>query len=352
LNTINTKGINMLDFGAGALDWSSLEKNLGEDAKGTKKNYKDDRFWTLSRDENDNGGAIIRLLPDPEGVPFEQMYSHAFQSYDAVAKKKRWYINNSPSIIGLDCPASDLWSAIFREGSEEGKMEAKNFSRKIQFYTNIKVINDPANPQNNGKIFIWKFGTKLKDKIMAALNPSETDRAMGEEPKQLFNPLSGCNIKLKIAKVAGFLNYDGTTIGEESSIYDNADEAKEDIINNAHILSEFKKEEAFETYDELLSKLKYVMECYAPKNLTPDRFKQVTDPVLGGSSTKEEIGTVAGSAGRSTETTPEPVVETAPAEPVKQAEEAPFEVDEPVKAETPTPKTETDDSSLDFLDDL
>jgi len=342
----------MLDFSAGSMDWTSLEKNLGDDAKGNKKNYKDDRFWSLSRDENDNGGAIIRLLPDPNGVPFEQIYSHGFQSFDPVNKKKRWYINNSPSSIGLDCPASNLWSAIFNEGTEEGKLEAKNFSRKIQFYTNIKVINDPANPQNNGKIFIWKFGTKLKDKFMAALNPSETDRAMGEEPKQLFNPLTGCNIKLKIAKVAGFPNYDGTTIEAPSSIYENAEEAKADILENAYALEEFKKEEAFETYDELLSKLKYVMECYSPKNLTPARFSEVTSPILNQetktnkSESQTKVETEAPT--ETVETTKEETT-SAPTAPSAQVKE---EVTKAKVEETaPTAPTEEDDD-LSFFDDL
>jgi hypothetical protein len=346
----------MLDFSAGSMDWSSLEKNLGDDAKGNKKNYKDDRFWSLSRDDKDNGGAIIRLLPDPNGVPFEQVYSHAFQSFDPVNKKKRWYINNSPSTIGLDCPASDLWSAIFNEGTEEGKLEAKNFSRKINFYTNIKVINDPANPQNNGKIFIWKFGTKLKDKFMAALNPSETDRAMGEEPKQLFNPLTGCNIKLKIAKVAGFLNYDGTTIEAPSSIYENAEEAKADILENAYALDEFKKEEAFETYDELLSKLKYVMECYSPKNLTPTRFSEVTSSILkletktkkGESQTKVETETPTETVENKEQSTSAPTTQVKEEVTETKVEETPA----PTSATTATAALTEEDDDLSFFDDL
>jgi hypothetical protein len=217
----------MLDIGN--MNWDELEKSLGEDVKKAKKDYKDDRFWTLSRDENNNGGAIIRLLPDPNGVPFIQMYSHAWQSYDPIKKKKRWYINESPSIIGLEDPASDFWGALYSLGTDEAKLEARNFSRKIQYYTNIKVIKDPANPQNEGKIFIWKFGTKLKDKIMAALKPSEADIQMGEEPKQLYNPLTGNNIKLKAKEVAGFVNYDDTTIAEVSAIYNSKEEAEADI---------------------------------------------------------------------------------------------------------------------------
>jgi len=327
----------MLDFTNGGLNWDSLEKNLGKDITSDKKNYKDERFWSLSRDENDNGAAIIRLLPDPEGEPFIKLYTHAFQSFDAVSKKKRWYINNSPSTIEMPCPASELWSAVIGEGSEEGKMEAKNFSRKIQFITNIKVIKDPANPQNEGKIFLWKFGTKLKDKFMAALNPSETDRSMGEEPKQLFNPLSGNNIKIKIKKAAGFLNYDDTTIENETSIYANGEEAKKDILENAHKLSDFKKEDSFETYEELKKKLIYVVECYSPKNLDPDKFKKVIAPVIDSTNKTEQSD--------NSTTVNEPVKET----PVETTSKP---VNEPVKETPVETTTETSSDDLDFLDDL
>jgi len=331
-----------LDFSsAGNMDWESLEKNLGANVNsGGKKSYEDDRFWKLSRDENDNGGAIIRLLPDPNGTPFIQRYNHAFQSFDNVNKKKRWYINISPETIGESCPASQLWSALYNIGTEEGKKEAKKFSRKIKFMANIKVIKDPANPQNEGKIFLWEFGTKLKDKFMAALQPSESEIAMGEEPKQLFNPLTGCNIKLKIAKVAGFLNYDATEIMAPSSIYSDAEEAKADIIENAHKLDEFMKPEAFETYEELKSKMKYVLEVYQPEFVDPIQFKNIVSGIVG-------TETAAQSA-QAQETQQTPVQET-PA-----IQETPVEQAQP-EAPTQTPKTQTapaSDDDLGFLDDL
>lgn len=342
-----------LDFSAGSMDWGSLEKNLGANVTSEKKNYKDDRFWSLSRDENDNGGAIIRLLPDPNGLPFIQLFNHAFQSFDAVNKKKRWYINNSPQTINKPCPASDLWQAIFNEGSEEGKLEAKNFSRKIQFYANIKVIKDPMNPQNDGKNFVWKFGTKLKDKIMAALNPSETDRAMGEEPKQLFNPLTGCNMKLKIQKAAGFLNYDATTIDAPSSIYPDAETAKADIVANSYDLTEFNSPEAFETYEELQKKLSYVMECYSPKSLNAARFREVIAPVIAAPAATPAAPAQPATP---TEAPAAPVVETPVAAPVAEpvaapVYEAPVAQPAPVAAPT-TQSAPAGGDDLSFLDDL
>ena len=326
-----------LDFSNGSMDWGALEKNLGENITKEKKSYEDNRFWKLSRDENDNGGAIIRLLPDPTGTPFIQRYNHAFQSFDAVNKKQRWYINNSPETIGEPCPASELWSKLYNLGSDEAKKEAKKFSRKIKFMCNIKVIKDPNNPQNEGKIFLWEFGTKLKDKFMAALQPSDSEIAMGEEPKQLFNPLAGNNIKLKIKKAAGFLNYDDTEVMAASSIYDGGESAKADIIENAFKLDEFMSVDAFETYDELKKKMKYVLEAYNPEFVDPVQFKTIVSEIISAS-------TQAANATRATQEvqTQAPVQETVKA-PVEQA---------PVQEKAPEPKPASASSDLDFLDDL
>ena len=332
-----------LDFSNGSMDWGVLEKNLGENITKEKKNYEDNRFWKLSRDENDNGGAIIRLLPDPTGTPFIQRYNHAFQSFDAVNKKQRWYINNSPETIGEPCPASELWSKLYNLGSDEAKKEAKKFSRKIKFMCNIKVIKDPSNPQNEGKIFLWEFGTKLKDKFMAALQPSESEIAMGEEPKQLFNPLSGNNIKIKIKKAAGFLNYDDTEIMTASSIYDDAEVAKADIIENAFKLDEFMSADAFETYDELKKKMKYVLEAYNPEFVDPVQFKTIVSEIIG--ATANTANTAQAPVAQAPVEQAQAHVEQVPVQaPVEQA---------PVQEKVPEQKpAQSASSDLDFLDDL
>ena len=336
-----------LDFTAGSMDWASLEKNLGESITKEKKSYTDDRFWKLSRDENDNGTALIRLLPDPTGTPFISLFNHAFQSFDAVNKKKRWFINNSPQSINEPCPASDLWSALFNAGTDEAKTEAKNFSRKISFYANIKVIKDPSNPQNEGKIFLWKFGTKLKDKFMAALNPSETDRAMGEEPKQLFNPLTGCDIKLKIKKAAGFLNYDDTEVMAVSATYPDGETAKTDILENAHDLSEFLKPEAFETFDELKGKLKYVLDCYQPKNMDATMFKSIVAPLFVDTGVPAQPTQAAPAIDTGLDMgTPEPVSQVAP------VQEAPVVQETPTQPAPTTASTAPAGDDMSFLDDL
>ena len=219
---------------------------------------------------------------------------------------------------------------------------------------NIKVIKDPSNPQNEGKIFLWEFGTKLKDKFMAALQPSDSEIAMGEEPKQLFNPLTGCNIKLKIAKVAGFLNYDATEIMAPSSIYTDGEEAKNDIINNAFKLEEFMKPEAFETYEELKTKMKFVLEAYQPEFVDPIQFKNVVAGIVGVTTNTDTSAPTQPVAAPVQPVQPVQEASAQPTAPV--AETAPAQPTAPVAETQPTQPapaaSASSDASLDFLDDL
>lgn len=337
-----------LDFNTGA-DWSVLSQKLPDGTLGTeKKSYKDDRFWNLSRDENDNGAALIRLLPDPTGTPFIKVYSHAIQSWDAVNKKKRWYLNTSPETIDLPCPASNLWREMFNLGTNEAKEEAKMFSRKMNYYVNVLIVKDPLNKENEGKIMLWKFGTKLFDKFMAALNPSEQDRAMGEQPKELFNPLTGCNIKLKIKKASGFFNYDDTTIEPASSVYPDAETAKEAIISGGHKLSEFLEPASFKTYEESVKSLQWVCETYTPKHLDPMIFKQLVTKVLGAPVADGKTSATASSPQINTGMDMTPTKVTSPIPEVM--------LDADAGQTTPTPTVVTSpvdaDDDLDFLSEL
>jgi hypothetical protein len=163
------------------------------------------------------------------------------------------------------------------------------------------------------------------------MDPSETDKKMGEEPKLLFHPLKGCNIKLKVKKLAGFPNWDDSNVEGVSSIYASAEEAKEDITNNAHKLQDLMSPESYDTYEELKNRLLYVLECYKPESMDEITFKSTVESTLGSREKSKQ----------STDKTTEPV-------------EQKIEIDEPIQEKpvqeqrsAPTPS-----SDLDFLDDL
>jgi len=194
--------------------WDNLQTNLQANVGGNNKKWeKDTRFWKLAKNEDGNGAAVIRLLPDKDGKPFVKMFHYGIKKYNpSNPKKPLWFIANSPETIGAPCPVKEHYIALTAEGTEEADKESKNFKRQTKFIANILIEKDPANPENNGKVFLFEFGTKVKDKILAWLNPSEEELAMEIEPKALYNPVSGNSIKLKIKPQGDFFTYDGSEV--------------------------------------------------------------------------------------------------------------------------------------------
>jgi hypothetical protein len=163
-------------------------------------NGADDRFWKPEMDKSGVGSAIIRFLPAPDGedMPWVKMYSHAFQGPGG------WYIENSLTTIGQKDPVSEYNRELWNSGSEKDKETVRKQKRKLSYYSNIYVVKDPLHPENEGKVFLYKFGKKIFDKILNAMQPEFED----EEPINPFDFWSGANFRLKIRKVEGYWNYD------------------------------------------------------------------------------------------------------------------------------------------------
>lgn len=242
---------------ASAFNFDAMKQAVGIDpfAQETNKYGKDERFYVLSKDKNGNGAALIRFLPDSE----RSMIQKLFKVNTTVTKndKKRFVSEFSPSTIGQPCPFQEEWQRLWNAGDKEG---AKLFGRGIRYIANIKVIKDPANPENEGKIFLYEMSGAMKDKIQSAVDPSEQDRALGAVPKELFNPLRGNSFRLVAKKGAnGQINYDSSeVINEVTSIYQSVEEALEEIKTKTHRLSDLVKPEAFMSYQDLTKKLHWV----------------------------------------------------------------------------------------------
>ena len=241
-------------------DFDSMAKNLQNNINmGARPNYSDDRYWKITKDEHGKGAAIIRLIPDKNLVPFIKMFHYSLNRPNpANPAKKLWYINKSPDTIGLPDPVKEHYMKLIEEKTEEAKAEAKRFSRQTKFIANIIVIKDPANPENNGKVFLWEFGTKLLDKFNSWVHPSEQELAMDQKPMNIFHPVDGFNITLKIRPDQHSFTYDDTTIIPNScsihkSVVDE-DSAFKFIQANTYELNEMLKPESFDSYETLKSK--------------------------------------------------------------------------------------------------
>jgi hypothetical protein len=210
----------------------------------------DDRLWKLECDKSGNGYAVIRFLPAPNGedLPFVKLYSHAFQGPGG------WYIENSLTTLGQKDPVSELNSELWNNGTDAGKELARKQKRKLTYVANIYVVKDPANPANEGKVFLFKFGKKIFDKLTAAMQPEFED----EEAIDPFDFWEGANFKLKAKNVAGYRNYDSSEFARPEPLLDD-DDAMEAVWKKQFSLAELVAADQFKTYDELKKRLDYVL---------------------------------------------------------------------------------------------
>ena len=165
-----------------------------------KGNNVDDRIWKPSVDKSGNGYAIIRFLPEPEGcdLPWTRVYTHAFQGPGG------WLIDQCLTTKDQKCPVCEHNSQLWNSGSDANKEIARKQKRRLSYYSNIYIVSDPANPENEGKVFLYKYGKKIFDKIQEAMKPEFAD----ETAINPFDFWSGANFKLKIRRVEGYQNYD------------------------------------------------------------------------------------------------------------------------------------------------
>ena len=215
----------------------------------------DDRLWKLEVDKSGNGYAVIRFLPAPDGedLPFVKLYSHAFQGPGG------WYIENSLTTLGQKDPVSEYNSQLWNNGTDAGKDAARKQKRKLTYISNIYVVKDPANPENEGKVFLYKYGKKIFDKLTAAMQPEFED----EEAIDPFDFWQGANFKLKAKNVAGYRNYDSSEFTAVTPLLDD-DDALEAVWKKESSLKEFVESDQFKSYEDLKKRLEYVLGSKRP----------------------------------------------------------------------------------------
>ena len=233
---------------------NSLDKLLNavkeDSAPQEKKSYVDERLWKPELDKSGNGYAVIRFLPAVEGedMPWAKVWNHAFQGPTG-----QWYIENSLTTVGQKDPVSEHNTKLWNTGLESDKETARKQKRKLQYFSNIYVVSDSKHPENEGKVFLYRYGKKIFDKLMAAMQPEFED----ESPINPFDFWEGANFKLKIRKVDGYWNYDKSEFETPSALGD--DSMIEGVWKKQYALKEFTASTNFKSYEELKTRLDAVL---------------------------------------------------------------------------------------------
>jgi len=226
---------------------------ISQPAGGERK--EDDRLWQPTVDKAGNGYAVIRFLPPPKGeeLPWVRVWNHGFQGPTG-----KWYIENSLTTIGKPDPVSELNNELWNSGSEANKEIARKQKRRLAYVCNVLVVSDPANPQNEGTVKLYKFGKKIFDKIKDVMQPQFQD----EEPLNPFDFWKGADFKIKIRQVEGYRNYDKSEFDKPKAVSED-DEVIEKIWTGEHSLTDFLDARHFKSYEELKKKLEQVLNATA-----------------------------------------------------------------------------------------
>jgi hypothetical protein len=233
-------------------NFDSLMKEVEKIANPTnEKRGDDERLWKPSVDKAGNGQAVLRFLPAPPGeeLPWVRVYDHGFQGPSG-----KWYIENSLTTINKPDPLGELNSELWNSGIEANKEIARKQKRRLSYISNVLVVKDPSNPENEGKVFLYKYGKKIFDKIKDVMQPTFED----EKPVNPFDLWEGANFKLRIRQVEGYRNYDKSEFDGNTPLDENEDKL-EAIWKQTHSLAAFLDPSNFKSYDELKTKLNTVL---------------------------------------------------------------------------------------------
>ena len=296
--------------------FAKLQKQL---ESSNKPGNVDERFWKLTSDKAGNGFAIIRFLPAPDGedMPFSKLYSHAFQGPGG------WYIENSLTTLGQDDPLGEYNRELWNSGDESLKDQVRKQKRKLSYYSNVYIVKDPANPENEGTVRLFRYGKKIHDKIMEAVNGDEMEGREGINP---FCFWEGADFKLRVKKVAGYPNYDSSDFAAVGTLEDLDDAQLESIWKREHSLTDIVAPDKFKSYEALQDRLNKVLK-------------------LGGVAARNEAPAESAPAPKK-DITAAPSFSSRAAETVREA----AAVEEPAApAADPAPKAEEDDDVMDYF---
>jgi hypothetical protein len=274
------------------MSFASLKKNrnnfskLAEELEKTSQpqsnsSSQDDRFWKPTIDKTGNSYAVIRFLPptDGEDLPWVRIFNHGFKGPGG------WLIDNCLTTIGKPCPVCESNTELWGTGSQENQNLARDRKRRLKYISNIYVVKDPANPDNDGKVFLYSFGKKIFDKLNDIMRPQFED----EDPINPFDFWEGANFKLKYRTVDGYGNYDKSEFDRTSAL--SQDDAElETIYNQQHSLEEFVSPNNFKSYEQIKERLDRVLGVTAPStNADYDMDESTPTQTFSKPSFKEKV---------------------------------------------------------------
>jgi hypothetical protein len=233
---------------------ADLQKQIDKMNKPTYQS--DERFWRPTTDKSGNGSAIIRFLdaPENETCPWVTYYEHNFKGPTG-----KIYSEKSLTSLNKPDPCTEFNTELWNTNTEENQNRARAQKRHQRYVSNILVLKDPANPENEGKVFLYKYGVKIFNKINELLYPEAIDEDDVVEPVNPFDFWEGCNFRMKITTVDKYYNYDSSKFDLPKPLFGGDDDKIEEVYKKQHSLQAFVAPESFKSYEELEKRLHDVL---------------------------------------------------------------------------------------------
>ena len=266
----------------------ALKESVTKMAQKPDSGYEDARFWSLTKDAAGNANATIRFLPqqDPSKAPIKLTFYHRFKT------EGRWFSEECPFTIGEKCPVCEFSSTINWDGSKAEYEEGSKHWRTKGYYANILVVKDEANPENEGKVFLYKFGHSIYKLIEKIIAPKDED----ETPLNIFDFDSGYNFKLKMIQKSGFNNYDENSkfVMTASEIADGDEKAQEEIYNSILPFDECYDKKLYKSYEEIQKKFNSLQGATEVPNIQEEMDKikkeqKVVDKTIAKKQTEPDL---------------------------------------------------------------
>lgn len=245
--------INLADLKA---QQAKLLEKIKNKASNTGNSFEDSRIWNVTFDKEKGGGATIRFLPSPDGateMPYEKVIRHFFQGPNG-----KYYTEASLRTLDEKDPVADLNYRLYNTKIKSNQDQASRQKQKPRYYTNILVINDNANPENNGKVFLYEYGPAVQNMIEEKMFPNEVTDP-GVEPINPFNIFEAPNLILKLTpqKLGKAIvpSYDKSHFDYKMTDITETHDNIEEILQSCHSLKEFTDPENFKSFKELSDKL-------------------------------------------------------------------------------------------------
>lgn len=209
--------------------------------------------------------ATIRFLPnviDERGNTGESAITR-LMTYVKMSDPKHKALSgyyDSPKNFDEQCELTNTYFTLKNSKNPVLEERAEALNKVTRFYSYVYIVEDKNQPELEGKIMIYQYGWKIKEKIAGEMRGENPERSKCN----IFDLADGKDFELKIVEKANFPNYDQSLFLQRSPIAIKGKKMPVEELNGIKIIAESVQDKILQF---ILAKDVDLNE-YAPQRLT------------------------------------------------------------------------------------